>query len=91
MEANDPLTTECLRQLLEQQGAGLRRIAARLDGARHRSRRETAPVSWSGRARDAHDALAERMQQALTGARDALELAEHCSARAAATLAGRVG
>ena len=91
VEANDSLTTECLRQLLEQQRVGLQRIVVQLDGARQRSRHEMAPVSWSGRARDAHDALAERVHRAMTRAHDALEIAEECSARAAATLAGRVG
>ncbi len=91
MELNDPSAAECLRILLDDQCRNLRGTAQRIESLHLDGTRAMQPAQWLGPARAAHDRLAEQMLSNLTLARSAASHAADESARAAATLAGRVG
>ena len=91
MELNDPSAAECLRILLHAQCRNLRNTAQRIESLHLFGVRAMQPAQWVGPARVAHDSLAEQMLSNLNLARSAVSHAAEESARAAATLAGRVG
>lgn len=91
MQLNDPSAAECLRVLLDDQCRKLRIAEGRIMSIHSSSVRAMQPAQWSGPARLAHDHLADLMLANLTRARIAMSHAADESARAVATLAGRVG
>lgn len=91
MDIDDPSAPECLRQLLEQQARKLRDAAQYIESLCSTGAQVIQPAQWSGPARNAHDDLAHRLLSTLTAAGDAAHHAADESARAAATLASRVG
>lgn len=91
MELTEPSTAECLRVLLEEQARKLQATAHHIDALRHTGANIVHPVRWVGTARNAHDDLAQGLLANLTIASHAAHHAAEESARAAATLASRVG
>lgn len=91
MHVDDPSTNECLRILLEEQARKLRLVALRVETLCNSGAHTTQAGQWSGLARIAHDGLAQNMLANLASARNAINSAAEESARAVATVAGRVG
>ena len=91
MELSDPSAAECLRTLLDEQTRKLRMTAQHIESLCSTGAQVIQPAHWSGLARTAHDDLAQRLIANLTAAGHAAHHAADESARAAATLAGRVG
>lgn len=91
MELYDPSAGECLRILLDDQSRSLRIAAQRIESLHLSCLNAMQRARWSGPARIAHDHLAEKMLTNLTVARSAVGHAAEESARAVASLAGRVG
>jgi hypothetical protein len=91
MKLDDPAAAECLRLLLEEQARQLRVYALRIESLCRSGWQATQPVYWAGPARTAHDAVAQRLISRLVTAHNAAAHAADESARAAATLSGRVG
>ncbi|MCC6270043.1 MAG: hypothetical protein IT190_02070 [Microbacteriaceae bacterium] len=91
MELGDPSAAECLRFLLEEQARQLRISALRIESLCRSGGQATQPVYWAGPARTAHDAVVQRLISSLATAHDAAAHAAEESARAVATLSGRVG
>ncbi len=91
MDWQDTSTAECLRLLLENQARALRMAALRIESLCTSGTHATQPVHWTGPARWAHDALAQRVIFSLTTAWHAVSNAADESARAVATLASSVG
>lgn len=91
MLLDDPSTSEYLRILLEEQSRKLRLAALRVEELCNSGAQAVQAGRWSGLARTAHDGLAQSMLVNLASARHAINHAADESARAVATLAGRVG
>lgn len=90
MDASDLSTVECLRLLLEVQARKAGAVAQRIESLNRSGALVTQPSSWAGSAREAHDAAAQSLLASLSTAWHAAAHAADESARAAATLSGRV-
>lgn len=91
MDISDPSAAECLRTLLDEQARKLRSTAQHIESLCRTGTQVVQPVRWTGLARNAHDDLAQHLLSNLAAAGNAAHHAAEESARAAATLAGRVG
>lgn len=91
MEFYDLTTSEAMRILLENQSRELRSLTQRIESLHDVGAQAVQSVRWRGTARAAHDDLVDRLLAQLGRASTAVDVAAEESARAVATLAGRVG
>ena len=90
MRLADPSAAECLRMLLEEQRRALAVLRDRA-WATAAGHPVLSAEEWSSPVRPFYDAAAEALSRSLAQLGQSLDEAERESARAVATLSGRVG